>query len=211
MKIFVALIMLFTGKHLFGQQSNINASPLAIYSTEWNEKQYTICNTASGVSYLSGKEKDVIYIINLVRHYPLLFCKTVLIKYPAVAGKDYLFNNKHYFQSLVKELNVLKPMSLLTPDNLCYVSAVCHAKTAGKSGYTGHERISKACRDNEYYLGECCSYGYNNPLDIVLQLLIDEDVPSLGHRRILLGNYQTVGVSILPHKAYSFNAVIDFH
>jgi hypothetical protein len=48
-------------------------------------------------------------------------------------------------------------------------------------------------------------------LEIVLQLLIDEDVPSLGHRRILLEKYQTIGVSIQPHSHYGFNAVLDFH
>jgi uncharacterized protein YkwD len=211
MKLFIALVMLFVMGHLFGQQSKIKVSPLASYSAEWNGKQFTLCNTAVSVSYLSEKEKEVIYIINLVRKYPILFAKTVLKNYPAISEKKYLVNDKYYFQSLVKELSTLDEMPLLTPDNLCYTSAFCHAKSAGISGYTGHDRITNSCKDCQYYSGECCSYGYDNPLEIVLQLLIDEDVPSLGHRRILLEKYQTIGVSIQPHSHYGFNAVLDFH
>jgi hypothetical protein len=211
MRIFIALIMLFVVADLFGQHSFIKASPLAKYSTDWNGEQFRLCNTASSVSYLSEKEKEVIYIINLVRKYPLMFAKTVLKKYPLIAGKEYLVNDNNYFQSLVKELSILDQMPLLTPDNLCYSSAFCHANTSGKSGYTGHDRITNACKENEYFWGECCSYGYDDPLEIVMQLLIDKDVPSLGHRSILLGKYQTIGVSIQPHSKYSFNAVIDVH
>ena len=211
MRIFIALILLFIEGNLFGQQSNISTSPLAVYSTEWNEKQYALCNTASGISYLSEQEKKVIYIINLVRNYPLLFCKTVLQKYPVLVAKEYLINDKYYYQSLIKELSVLNKLPILTPDKLCYTSAFCHAKTAGISGYTGHERVTNSCKDMEYFLGECCSYGYDDPMEIVMQLLIDKDVPSLGHRRILLHSYQTIGVSIQPHTTYSFNAVIDLH
>jgi uncharacterized protein YkwD len=209
MKIFVGLLLLNSTLNLFAQQSKNNASPLAIYSTEWNGKQYALCNTATGVSYMSNQEKEIIYIINLVRRYPSLFCKTVLNSYPLKTGKQHLLQNKYYYQSLVNELNVLNQLSLLMPDSICYVSAFCHAITSGKSGYVGHERQSNSCKENQYYSGECCAYGYSNPLDIVMQLLIDEDVPSLGHRRILLNNYQTIGVSMQPHTQYFFNTVLD--
>lgn len=209
MKIFVGLLLLNSTLNLFAQQSKINVSLLAIYSGEWNGKQYALCNTATGVSYMSDQEKEIIYIINLVRRYPLLFCKTVLNDYPIKAGKQALLQNKYYYQSLVSELTILKQLPLLTPDSLCYKSAFCHASTSGKSGYAGHERQSNSCKDNQYYSGECCAYGNSNPLEIVMQLLIDEDVPSLGHRRILLDNYQTIGVSMQPHTQYYINAVLD--
>jgi hypothetical protein len=47
--------------------------------------------------------------------------------------------------------------------------------------------------------------------DIVLQLLIDHDVPSLGHRIICLSSaYSVVGVSIQYHSRYGKCAVLDF-
>ena len=47
-------------------------------------------------------------------------------------------------------------------------------------------------------------------LEIVIQLLIDQGVSSLGHRYICLGTYARVGVSIKPHKSYGTNCVLDF-
>ena len=42
-------------------------------------------------------------------------------------------------------------------------------------------------------------------------LLIDKDIASLGHRKILLGKYTSAGVSIQPHTDYRFNTVLDFY
>jgi hypothetical protein len=42
-----------------------------------------------------------------------------------------------------------------------------------------------------------------------MDLLIDEGVPSLGHRIILFKPHTQIGVSIQPHKKYRWNAVLD--
>lgn len=184
-------------------------SPLAAYSPAWNEAKYLRCNTAANASYLSEDEKKVIYIINLLRANPTLFAATVLKKYPALTG----FSGEAvsaYYRSLVDTVSRMKPMPILKPDSLCFASARCHAASSGKVGYVGHDRQSQECRDQEYYDGECCHYGFSDPLDIVMSLLIDENVPSLGHRYAILGNYVKLGVSIQPHTTYRFNAVLDF-
>jgi uncharacterized protein YkwD len=60
-------------------------------------------------------------------------------------------------------------------------------------------------------MAENCDYGNNKAFDIVMSLLIDEDVPSLGHRENILDpEYKYVGTSIQPHKRYDWNCVIDF-
>ena len=53
--------------------------------------------------------------------------------------------------------------------------------------------------------------GSNNPVEIIIHLLIDKDIASLGHRKILLGKYTSAGVSIQPHAEYRFNTVLDFY
>ena len=148
-------LFIFLMPYLFMYGQSVNDSPLSAYSAEWNKEEYNKCNTAIDITYLSVAEKEVIYILNLVRSYPLLFVKTVLAKYPLVSDKDYLLKDKKYFLSLIKTL------------------------------------------------------GEMEPLEIVLSLLIDEGVPSLGHRKILLGNYSQIGLSIKPHKKYETNTVID--
>jgi hypothetical protein len=183
--------------------SFIPESPLASYSIEWNETKYLKCNTAAKANYMTTAEKEVIYILNLARMNPNLFARSVVSKYPV--------SPSYYYSSLLDTLESLKPLKLLTPDSLCYAGAYCHAFNSGAEGYVGHTRSKEECRKKWYYSGECCDYGHNKPLDIILSLLIDEDVPSLGHREILLSDYRKIAVSIQLHKLYRFNAVLDFH
>jgi hypothetical protein len=183
-------------------------SPLASYSAEWNDAKYLKCNTAANVSYMNDEEKEVIYILNMLRTNPVLFANTVLQKYPDENHQGFLRNIQEY-KSLLDTLRKTKPLALLYPDSLCFVSAQCHAISSGKTGYVGHERQTKECKD--LYFGECCQYGYKDPLPILMGLLIDQNVPSLGHRYMCIGSYGKIGVSIQPHKVYGTNTVLDFY
>jgi uncharacterized protein YkwD len=105
----------------------------------------------------------------------------------------------------------MKPAPLLLPDSVLWVSASCHAKSSGLAGYVGHQRQTPDCQSKKHFLGECCDYGNSQPLDIVMSLLIDEGVESLGHRKILMENrYTKAAVAIMAHKKYRTNTVIDF-
>jgi len=183
--------------------STTTPSPLASYSTAWNDAKYLKCNTATMANYMTAAEKEVIYVLNLARLNPVLFANTVLKKYPA--------RHTTYYTSLLNTMLKLKPAKLLYPDSLCFAGAKCHAVNSGKEGYVGHYRSTDECRKKWYYTGECCDYGHNKPLDIIMSLLIDESVESLGHRKICLGDYKKIGVSIQPHISYRYNTVIDFH
>lgn len=185
-------------------------SPLAVYSNEWNNATYKQCNTAAHTNYLDDKEKEVIWILNMMRKNPSLFASTVVKKYPDQSGRTRLKNVREY-KSLLKALEKLQPLSILVPDSLSWVSARCHALESGKKGYVGHDRQSKNCKSLTHFMGECCQYGEETPIDIVMSLLIDEGVPSLGHRVIFLGTYDKIGVSVQPHKSYRINTVLDFY
>lgn len=178
-------------------------SPLAEYSTAWNDAKYLKCNTAATANYMTSVEKEVIYILNLLRTNPSLFATTVISKYPT--------NQTSYYKSLLATMQKLKPLNLLYPDSLCFAGAQCHAINSGKEGYVGHTRSKEECNKKWYYNGECCDYGHNKPLDIIMSLLIDEGITSLGHRKICLDSYNKIGVSLQPHKVYRFTTVIDFH
>ena len=213
MKFFLSACLLFFTAPLFSQTQNVSrvsVSPLASYHKLWNDAKYSKCNTAANVTYMSHAEKEVIYILNLIRAYPALFTKTVLLKYPSVSGNGYLAEDSFYFISLINSLNKLKPLDILYPDKDCFESAQCHASSSGITGYTGHKRVNADCEKKKNYNGECCDYGNDDPLEIILSLLIDEGVPSLGHRKVFLSAYTKVGVSIQPHKKYGTNAVFDF-
>jgi hypothetical protein len=189
-------------------RDKIDPSPLAAYSTEWNDLMYLKCNTAANVTYMNAQEKELIYVLNLLRMNPALFGRTVVAKYPERSGQLHLRDIEEY-QSLLDTLQKLKSLPLLDPDSLSFVSARCHAISSGRTGYVGHTRQSKDCKP--HYHGECCSYGHSDPLDIIMSLLIDEGVPSLGHRFICLATFRKIGVSIQPHKGYGYNTVLDFY
>jgi uncharacterized protein YkwD len=202
------LSLLFTVITSAVHAESTSNSPLAKYSASWNNQDYIQCNTAKEASYLSESEKEVIYILNLVRKNPALFAETVLKNYPDEINKPQL-KKSNYFKSLMATLQQLSELKMLEPDLIAYGSAHCHATSSGKTGYVGHERQTKECEKVKNFMGECCSYGAQSPLNTVINLLIDEGVSSLGHRKILLGNYSAIGVSIKPHKEYKVNTVID--
>ncbi|MEI7472038.1 MAG: CAP domain-containing protein [Chitinophagaceae bacterium] len=184
-------------------------SPLSTYSVEWNQAQYVACNTAKDIKYMTAKEKEVIYILNLIRSNPSLFAKTVLAAYPEKGNQPWLSALDNY-KTLVDTLLVLPPLNLLKPDYRCYQSAYCHAQSCSKKGLMGHDRKTAECEKKTYFNGECIDYGFQDPLDILLHLMIDEGVPSLGHRLICISSYNGIGVSIQNHKSYTYSTVLDF-
>jgi uncharacterized protein YkwD len=185
-------------------------NPLESFDPLWNKTSYNQCNTAVKTKYFKQNEKEVIFILNLVRQFPQEFNKTVVAKWPEYKNRKDLTTNP-YYTSLVKKLSSMQPVGLLRPDSICWVSAKCHAISSGKEGYVGHERLTTQCEKVSKFYGECCQYGYSTALEIVMSLLIDEDVNSLGHRIICLSpTYKTIGVSNQPHKGYGTNTVLDF-
>ena len=184
-------------------------SPLSDFSNEWDDPKYQACNTAAVATYMNEEEKKIIYILNLARAYPKLFCETVLTQYPVYIDRAELIDLA-CFKTLINMMNGMKPLKSLQPDLKCFNSAHCHAYSSGQVPYDGHERTD-SCQAQEYYNGECCDYNNDKALDIVMSLVIDEGVESLMHRKVCFTAYKTIGVSIQPHKTWDTNAVLDFH
>jgi len=217
-KILRLIVLILFSQHVVIAQndyknSGLNKSnlvnPLAKFSNEWNNEEYGKFNTAKDIKYLSNTERNVIWILNMVRRNPVLFLNSVLLDPKSDVFKTPK-ERSSYYNSLVADLKILTPnQTPLMPDSNLFVSAKCHAYESGKTGYVGHDRKKKKCEADFY--GECCDYGSSKPIDIVMSLLIDEDVPSLGHRKIMLSNrYSLIGVSTQPHIEYRTNTVLDF-
>lgn len=180
------------------QDYNSIAIKTSVDFSPWDDPKYLAANSAKDEDYLAEEEKQVFYYLNLVRMNPKLFADTYL--------KHLKNSDDDYESSLYTELQALKPFPVLQPNRELYESARCHAIECGERGYIGHERFK--CK--EYFMGECCYYGETDALGIITALLIDQGIESLGHRRICLGDYTELGVSIQPHKTYDENCVLDF-
>jgi uncharacterized protein YkwD len=182
-----------------GQLRDYTVDPGLSSLSAWNDPKYDSANSAKNESYLTDKEKEIFYYLNLVRMNPKLFADTFL--------KDLKNSSDDYERSLFDELQKLKPLPVLMPNRNLYESAQCHARETGERGLVTHERY----KCEEFFMGECCYYGETGASGIVISLLVDEGIESLGHRRICLDDYTQLGVSIQPHKTYGENCVMDFY
>ncbi|MBU6325389.1 MAG: CAP domain-containing protein [Bacteroidetes bacterium] len=160
-------------------------------------------NSAAKTTWMSAHDREVLYWLNVARLNPSGFFNRFLLK-AAQANPS-----NSYLSSLMKTMYSMKPVPALIPDKSLYDAAMCHARSSGISGYVGHTRNNTQCK--KIYTGECCSYGADSPLDVVIQLLVDEGVTSLGHRILCLGEGFTIaGIASAPHTRFRTNTVIDF-
>ena len=172
----------------------------------WTKEELASANTAANVVYLDDVEKETLLYINLARLYPQKFAKVEVEPYfgPPNYG-DYL-RKSTYKTSLLNDLRKRKPIHAMRPMEEITKETDCFAKELGESGRVGHER--KIC--NELAVGaECCSFGMAKGKDIALQLLIDHDVPSLGHRLACLGDFRYSGLSFCTHTVYRYCLVMQ--
>jgi hypothetical protein len=209
MKIKAILILIFFYLNILGQNNDEKFYEYFDFK-EWPDSIIELANTAKNIDYLSDEEKKVIFIVNLVRMKPKLFANTILKKYINVNE----IKENSYVSSLIKDLMSMKPLNPLYPNKGLYDCANYHAKYTGEKGIVGHQNSDmrfKKYAPNFDYTGENCHYGSNDPLNIVIDLLIDEGVPSLGHRKnILNSGFVYLGVSIQPHKTYEYTTVMCF-
>jgi hypothetical protein len=172
----------------------------------WTNSQISEANTAKDIAYLTTVEKECVMYINLCRLYPKDFLQNELLNYFGPEKYGNYLKDSEYRKSLIDFLNTMKPMNALYFDIEAYNNAKCFAKEQGEAGTTGHARIK--CKDGNY--AECCSYGMDTGKDIVMQLLIDDNVPSLGHRiNCLNKEYSKIGLSVQTHTKWDVCAVID--
>ena len=178
--------------------------------SQWEDEVLQKAYTATEANYLSEDEKKVIYYANLARADGPLFAETFLKEYMSL--KD--MKSSKYTKSLFAELKKVRNLPMMFPENDLYRAARDHAAWSGKKGYEGHKGFKSRYEPllNKYLeVGENIYYGRYTPLEIVIQLLIDEGVQDLGHRQNLLNpRFNVIGVAIKPHKSYDYNCVMGF-
>jgi hypothetical protein len=180
----------------------------------WPKEEFDQAALAAKSNKMNKEEQEVIILLNLVRSNPPLFYEKLAKPY-----LDSIKPKEFYWNSLIKDLTNTTSMPMLATNDNLFSMAENHAVCTGKIGHVGHDcpkgfnfnqRLKKYNLNNSY-VGENCSYGYNSAMDIVMQLLVDEDVPSLGHRVNILNKvYKKVGVATRPHAKWESTCVIDF-
>lgn len=179
----------------------LSSSVAKCQQDQWTADELRRANTAATAYYMTEQERDVLLYMNLARMYPQ--------KYARVEVEPYN-SSSSYKTSLLAELRNRRPVGPLNPDKNMFQYAQCWAAESGRLGLEGHNRVN--CAQMQFCSAECCAYdGKGNGRNYVLILLIDNVVPSLGHRKnILNSEYDKAGASIQPHARYGYCCVIDY-
>jgi uncharacterized protein YkwD len=186
-------------------------------------------DTAKDVDYLTSVEKDVILEMNKVRvdpkKYAELYIKPTLKYY---SGKNYnepgqitLVTQEGVtaVNSCISALSKAAAVGLLQPEKGIWLAAKDHAldqSKTGKTGHTGNDKSDPFKRMERYgggynTAGENCAYGPNTGRDIVVQFLVDDGVPSRGHRtNIMNKSFTQTGLSVQTHPQFRYVCVIDY-
>ena len=98
-------------------------------------------------------------------------------------------------------------------------AAADHAADQGKTGQTGHsgsDRSTMRQRVERYSawqktIGENIAYGAESARDVIIQLIVDDGVPSRGHRvNIFNPDFLVVGIAFGPHPKFRTICVQNF-
>lgn len=173
----------------------------------WTAEELKSAGTAANCTFMDSTERDIVKYTNLARMFPKKFARIEVQNYMGSVEQPEQYRNSANKRSLILDLNASNAAGALQPDSSLTTMASCFQLELEASGNTGHNR--KSC--SEDYMAENCSFGKSTAKDIVLQLLIDEGIASLGHRKNMLNpQYTKLGVAFGPHKKYRNCAVMDF-
>jgi uncharacterized protein YkwD len=192
-RIVIAVLIFLKSDFVFSQSNSIR----------WSASEWELANTAKNVAGITEEEKNAMCYLNLSRLFPVKYAEVEVESY-----KPYSSSGESYKSSLLTTLRSMTPLTALQWSDKMYVLAKCWAMESGRKGLTGHSRTE--CVTG--YSGENCAYGTYTGQEIIVDLLVDEGITSLGHRKNCLNKeFTTVGISIQPHNSvYKICCVLDF-
>ena len=174
---------------------------------QWTKKEWRSANTARFSFYMGRQVRQGIRFMNLARMYGPKFAEIYI---------EPIENKSNYEASLITTLNNQKSKLPLRPSVQLWGASLSHAIVSGFAGTTGHQGYNARFAIFQPFsygasTAENCDYGAHKGLDIILDLIIDRGVGSLGHRKNILDpELARTGGGRFFHTQYGSNAVYDF-
>jgi uncharacterized protein YkwD len=227
--ILAAMLLMFTSTQAMGSHV-LSARHSARQDKTLKSDTDAAPDESSGqADYMTLTELEVIMEINLLRSDPAGYARTYLEPFRKqyhgnllrLPGRNPIATKEGIaaLEECILELENSSPTTALSPCKGLTFAARDLAQDQGSTettGHTGNDGSSMSTRIERYgrwdgYVAENISYGFNEARHIVIALLIDDNVPSRGHRKNLLDNtFNHVGVTIGPHHRYRAMCVMDF-
>jgi len=186
-------------------------------------------NTAVNVNYLSENEKAVILEINKLRSNPYMYAveylEPMLTMYKGkmlyMPGNDPIITHEGIIalKDAIAALKKANKAAPLLPDKRLTLAARDHQQDQSRTGQTGHKGSNGSSISDrierhgtwDRKISENIFYGDTDARSVVLHLVIDDGVPSRGHRiNFLDPELKYVGVACGTHKKYRFLCVMNF-
>ena len=186
---------------------------------------------AQSIDYLTKLEYEIVLEHNLVRTDPAAYAKYLekwlsyfeadLLKRPGRIGLQTL-EGPRAVEEAIEFLRAAKPVGTVSPSPGMSRAAHDHVIDLGADGgtsHTGEDGSKPPDRVNRYgrwrvSLAENIAFGQYRERDartVIMQLLIDDGVPSRGHRiNIFSAVFTVIGVSCGPHVTYEEMCVIEY-
>ena len=181
------------------------------------------------VRFMDADEQAVLAELNLARTKPkeyVNFLEDYRKKFrddkTVVIAKRVTMKRKEGVKAVDEAIAFLKkarPLRPLEPSEGLTQAARDHVEDTGPKGVTGHsgtDGSKSEQRMNRYgkwlrACGENVAYGPRDARFIVIQLIVDDGVPSRGHRKNIYDTrFKTVGLAMGPHKTFGSMCVMDF-
>eukprot|EP01064_Diplonema_japonicum_P007111 TRINITY_DN14833_c0_g1_i1.p1 TRINITY_DN14833_c0_g1~~TRINITY_DN14833_c0_g1_i1.p1 ORF type:complete len:747 (+),score=163.99 TRINITY_DN14833_c0_g1_i1:51-2243(+) len=182
-----------------------------------------------GGSILTDVEKDVFHEINVARTQPQIYAAAIEkqatyikdgVLYEPGGGIPIRLNEGiGAWREAAAELLKQKPLPPLKEAPLgLYLASKDHCRdqaASGSTGHTGKDGSSPSGRCTRYgkwisSCGENISYGCNTGRGIVMQLIIDDGVPSRGHRKNIYNTWSVAGVAVGTHPVFGHMCTQNF-
>ncbi len=212
---------------LYSKNNDSNSAP-AEMSPNSDDGDMQSLDTGRQASFLSRLEKEVILEINLMRSNPPRYAELYLTAFKKMfKGKKIMapgqtplitYEGTRAVDECIQVLKKTPSLPIFTPVAGLTRAARDHAKDQAHSGRTGHDGANGSTMTEriERYgqwtglCGENISYGYNNARRIVIQLLVDDGVPSRGHRESFLNpQFSLIGTACGKHAKFKYMCVVD--
>jgi len=189
-------------------------------------------HVTTDVSYLSELEQEVLAEINRARTAPRDYAAYVAEWRPYFEHKRLTLPGKEPVRTAegvgaideaVRFLEGASPLEALTPSRGMSAAARDHVADMGPGGAIGHlgmdgsdtgERLDRHGEWASYKgekIGEVICYGTDSAREIVIQLIVDDGVPTRSHRDTLFEpTFHFAGVSCGPHAQFGSFCVVTF-
>ncbi|CAN5173219.1 CAP domain-containing protein [soil metagenome] len=198
-------------------------------------RRYLIWTAALLLAALSGSpahtgelEDRVLDELNLARTSPQIYAERLrayrgwfsgpVVYVPGVPDGIMTREGITAVDDAIRFLDAQKPVAALKSDNILALAARDWVAVQGRTGQTGHfsrdgrgpgDRVT--ARGGDKFVGENISYGFDEADLVVVQLIVDDNVPARGHRKsIYNGAYAYAGVACGDHAIYRHMCVIDY-